>query len=111
VQVSDSAERRARRKLLAEAYSHLPARETLQAATDLERTRMQRASQSEQMMLQKGSLAVAVLSQVPREDDNNKPLFAGARELLQEILNKGIAQVREMGDEEADESADEDEPE
>ena len=40
---------------------------------------MQHAAQTEQMALQKGSLAVAVLSQVPRDDENNKPLFADAR--------------------------------
>lgn len=73
--MSDSAERRARRKLLAEAYSNLPSREVLQAATDLERAKAQSLSQSEQMALQKGSLAVAILSQIPREDDHNKPLF------------------------------------
>ena len=58
--MSDSAERRAKRKLLAQAYSSLPSREVLQAASELERARMQHASQTEQMALQKGSLAVAV---------------------------------------------------
>ena len=71
----DSADRRARRKLLAEAYSSLPSREVLQAAAELESAKMQRASQSEQMALQKGSLAVAILSQVPRDDENNRPVF------------------------------------
>ena len=100
----DSAERRARRKLLTEAYNRLPTREALQAAADLERARMQRASQTEQMALQKGSLAVAVLSQVPRDNEENKPLFAEARNLLHEILRRGLAQLEEaeeeMGDEE-----------
>jgi len=102
--MSDSAERRARRKLLAEAYNSLPTREALQAAADLERVRMQRASQTEQMALQKGSLAVAVLSQVPRDNEENKPLFAEARNLLHEILRRGLAQLDEAeegsGDEE-----------
>jgi hypothetical protein len=96
--MADSAERRARRKLLAEAYSSLPSREVLQAAADLERAKAQRTSQAEQVALQKGSLAVAVLSQVPRDDENNKPLFADARNLLHEILKRGVAQLEQIDD-------------
>lgn len=51
---------------------------------------MQSVSQSEQMALQKGSLAVAILSQVPRDDEHNKPLFAEARNLLLAIIKKGL---------------------
>ena len=40
--MADSAERRARRKLLAEAYNHLPSRETLSAAAQLERAEIRR---------------------------------------------------------------------
>jgi hypothetical protein len=101
--VSESAERRARRKLLAEAYNSLPSRETLQAAAELERVRMQRASQNEQMALQKGSLAVAVLSQVPRDNEENKPIFSEARNLLHEILRRGLIQL-ETSDDEDDET-------
>lgn len=84
--MSDSAERRAQRKFLAEAYPTLPSRQTLAAATDLERAKMQRARQNEQFALQKGSLCVAVLSQLPRDIDDNKPVFTAARELLAEVL-------------------------
>lgn len=98
--MSDSAERRARRKLLAEAYSNLPSREVLQAATELERAKMQRSSQSEQMALQKGSLAVAILSQVPRDDEHNKPIFLEARNLLAAILRNGVSRL--AGEEEED---------
>jgi hypothetical protein len=104
--VTDSAERRARRKLLADAYKSLPTREMLQAATELERAKMQRMSQSEQMALQKGSLAVAVLSQVPRDNEENKPLFTEARNLLHEILAKGLAQLQELPKEDEDEDED-----
>lgn len=104
---TDSAERRARRKLLAEAYSSLPSREALQAAAELERVRMQRASQNEQTALQKGSLAVAILSQVPRDDENNKPLFIDARNLLQGILKRGIALFEQPDSDDDDESGDE----
>ncbi len=100
--MSDSAERRARRKLLAEAYSSLPSRETLQAAADLERAKLQRAGQNEQMALQKGSLAVAVLSQVPRDNEENKPIFTEARNLLHEILKRGLEQLRKSIEEEAE---------
>ena len=106
--MSDSADRRARRKLLAEAYSNLPSRELLQAAAELERARMQRANQTDQLTLQKGSLAVAILSQVPRDDEQNKPIFVEARNLLQGILKKGIAQLNEPNeDEEGDEESEE----
>lgn len=101
--MSDSAERRARRKLLAEAYGHLPSRETLLAATELERSKMQRASQSEQLAVQRGSLAVAVLSQVPRDNEENKPLFAEARNLILEILKRGLAQLQESAEEDEEE--------
>lgn len=94
--MTDSAERRARRKLLAQAYNSLPSREVLQAAADLERARIQRTGQNEQTALQKGSLAVAVLSQVPRDDEHNRPLFVDARNLLHEILTKGILQLQKM---------------
>lgn len=80
--MSDSSERRARRKLLAEAYNRLPSRETLQAASELERAKAQRLSQGEQIALQKGSLAVAVLAQLPRDNEENKPIFVQARNLL-----------------------------
>jgi hypothetical protein len=106
--MSDSAERRARRKLLAEAYSNLPSREALQAAAEFERVKMQRTSQNEQMALQKGSLAVAILSQIPRDDENNKPLFADARSLLQGILKRGIAQL-EVRDEDGEDAEEDDE--
>jgi hypothetical protein len=104
---SDSAERRARRKLLAEAYNRLPTREALQAAADLERAKMQGASQNEQFALQKGSLAVAVLSQVPRDNEENKPLFTAARELLHEILRRGLVQAQKA--EESDEEPEDEE--
>lgn len=103
--MSDSSERRARRKLLAEAYSQLPSRETLHAAAELERVRMQRAVQDEQFALQRGSLAVAVLSQVPRDNEENRPLFLEARKLLLEILKRGVAQL-EQSTEDDDEAAD-----
>ncbi len=107
--MSDSGERRARRKLLADAYNRLPSRETLQAAAELERVRMQRDSQHEQMALQKGSLAVAVLSQVPRDNEENKPLFTEARDLLHEILKRGLEQIRAI-DEEVDDEQEEEVP-
>lgn len=96
----DSAERRARRKLLAEAYNRLPSRETLSAAAELERAKMQRAVQDEQFALQRGSLAVAVLSQVPRDNEENKPLFAEARCMLLEVLKRGVAQLQQQDDDE-----------
>lgn len=102
----DSAERRARRKLLAEAYNHLPSRETLSAATELERAKIQRTVQDEQFALQRGSLAVAVLSQVPRDNEENRPLFAEARNLLLEVLKRSIAHLQEPDDTE-DETEDE----
>ncbi len=105
---SESAERRARRKFLAEAYNKLPSRETLHAAAELERTKMQRAVQDEQSALQRGSLAVAVLSQVPRDNEENKPLFAEARSLLLEILKRGatLASDSDEDDEEAEDEGD-----
>lgn len=59
---------------------------------------------------QKGSLAVAVLSQVPRDDEQNKPIFGDARNLLQAILKKGLVLLEEdeeeiEDDDEADEAA------
>jgi len=77
----DSAARRARRKLLAEAYSSLPSRETLAAAADLERAKAQRAIQDEQFALQRGSLAVAVLSQVPRGQRGESSTLCGGTQL------------------------------
>lgn len=100
--MSESAQRRARRRLLAEAYGSLPSREVLQAATELERAKMQRASQDVQMALQQGSLAVAILSQVPRDNEENKPIFVEARNLLQAILKKGIATLEGLADDEDD---------
>jgi len=101
----ESAERRAQRQLLAEAYKRLPSRETLSAAAELERAKMQRAVQDEQFALQRGSLAVAVLSQVPRDNEENRPLFAEARNLLLEVLKRSSAQLQES--DEADEDDDE----
>jgi hypothetical protein len=101
--LSDSAERRAKRKLIAGAYNSFPSREILQAATEFEKVKAQRQSQSEQSAIQKGSLAVAILSQVPRDDEHNKPLFVDARSLLQGILKKGLANLEEPDDDEEDE--------
>jgi hypothetical protein len=100
---SDSAKRRARRKLLAEVYDSLPSREALNAAADLERVKMQRASQSETFAVQKGSLCVAVLSQVPRDNEENKPVFAAAREVLIEILKREHVRLQTTDDEDTDE--------
>ena len=98
----DSAERRARRKILAEAYSQLPSRETLQAAAELERAKVQRAIQDEQFALQRASLAVAVLSQIPRDNEENRPLFAEARTLLHEVLRRSVEQTKRRDDEESE---------
>jgi hypothetical protein len=106
----DSAERRARRKILAEAYNRLPSRETLSAAAELERAKMQRAVQDEQFALQRGSLAVAVLSPVPRDNEDNRPLFSEARNLLLEVLKRSVAQLQEPDDEDGDEEAEDEEP-
>jgi hypothetical protein len=105
--VVDSAERRARRKLLAEAYNNLPSRETLSAAAELERAKIQRKAQDEQFALQRGSLAVAVLSQVPRDNEDNRPLFTEARNLLLEVLKRSVAQVQEPEETDDDEPDDE----
>jgi hypothetical protein len=78
--MSDSSERRALRKLQAEGYRYLPSREVLQAATVLEQAKAQRAVQEAQLAVQRGSLAVAVLSQVPRDIEENKRVFATARD-------------------------------
>lgn len=106
----DSAERRARRKILAEAYNRLPSRETLSAAAELERAKMQRAVQDEQFALQRGSLAVAVLSQIPRDNEDNRPLFSEARNLLLEVLKRSVAQLQEFDIENGDEEAEDEEP-
>lgn len=100
----DSAERRARRKLLAEAYSRLPSRETLQAAAELERAKMQRGVQDEQFALQRASLAVAVLSQIPRDNEENKPLFSEARTLLLEVLKKSAERLQHEEQDDEDEA-------
>lgn len=105
----DSAARRARRKFLAEAYNSLPSRETLAAAAELERAKAQRAVQDEQFALQRGSLAVAVLSQIPRDNEENRPLFTEARALLFEVLKRGIEQLQSSGDEELDDDEEPDE--
>ncbi len=68
---------------------------------------MQRAVQDEQFALQRGSLAVAVLSQVPRDNEDNRPLFAEARKLLLEVLKRSAAQVQEH--DEGDEALEEEE--
>ncbi|MGB8909421.1 MAG: hypothetical protein WCC84_11800 [Candidatus Cybelea sp.] len=67
---------------------------------------MQRAVQDEQFALQRGSLAVAVLSQVPRDNEENKPLFAEARRMLLEVLKRGVAQLQIL-DEDDEEAEDE----
>jgi hypothetical protein len=99
---SESALRRAKRRLTAEAYKHLPSREVLQAATQLEQVKLQRQVQSEQLILQKASLAVAVLSQVPRDHEDNKPSFGTARLLLEGCLKHAL-EMLERGDEPDDE--------
>ncbi len=80
---------------MAEAYNRLPSRETLQAATQLEQTKMQRAMQNDQLTLQKASLAVAVLSQIPRDNEENKPAFALSRELLVACLTKALERLQQ----------------
>ncbi len=67
---------------------------------------MQRAVQDEQFALQRGSLAVAVLSQVPRDNEENRPLFVEARKLLLEVLKRGVAQVEETESDEQPEDED-----
>lgn len=63
-------------------------------------------AQSEQMALQKGSLAVAVLSQLPRDNEENKPLFTEARDHLHAILRQGLEHLQ--ADDEDDIGLDED---
>ncbi len=57
------------------------------------------------LQLQRGSLAVAVLSQVPRDNEENRPLFTEARNMLLEVLKRGVARLSE---EDAEEELDED---
>lgn len=105
----ESSERRAQRKLMADAYRFMPSREVLQAATHLEQAKTEGRTREEQLAVQKGSLAVAVLSQIPRDIEENKPVFHAARELLIEILRTGLASLRDLGGH--DLGADEDDPE
>jgi hypothetical protein len=83
----ESPRRRALRKLEAKFYSGLPARDVLQAATQLEQAKIERATRDGQLGLQSGSLCIAVLSQLPRDKDELKPLFQKANDLLAEILD------------------------
>lgn len=68
---------------------------------------MQRSAQTEQLTVQKASLAVAVLSQIPRDNEENKPIFAAARELLLESVKEALAELRERRAEKAKEAEDE----
>jgi hypothetical protein len=68
---------------------------------------MQRAVQDEQFALQRGSLAVAVLSQVPRDNEENRTLFVEARQMLLEVLRRGLMQLRESEEESDQEIEDE----
>jgi len=106
----ESPERRAQRKLEARAYRFLPSREILQAATQLEQAKMERATREGQLAVQEGSLAVAVLSQIPRDVDDNRSVFAAARALLEGILKKGRARL-ESADEDDEIESDDDQEE
>jgi hypothetical protein len=66
-----------------------------QAATQLEQAKIERATRDGQLGLQRGSLCIAVLSQLPRDKDELKPLFQKANELLSEILDTERARMRE----------------
>jgi hypothetical protein len=91
----EAPRRRALRKLEAKFYNSLPARDVLQAATQLEQAKIERATRDGQLGLQRGSLCIAVLSQLPRDKDELKPLFQKANELLSEILDTERARMRE----------------
>lgn len=107
----NSADRRAQRALEARAYRYLPSREVLQAAAQLEQAKMERATRDSQLTLQAGSLAVAVLSQVPREPEENKPVFVAARKLLVEILQRAQATLESPDPDDDELGADEAEAE
>jgi hypothetical protein len=91
----ESPRRRALRKLEAKFYNSLPARDVLQQATQLEQVKIERATRDGQLGLQRGSLCIAVLSQLPRDKDELKPLFQKANELLGEILDTERARMHE----------------
>jgi hypothetical protein len=91
----ESPRRRALRKLEAKFYNNLPARDVLQAATQLEQAKIERATRDGQLGLQRGSLCIAVLSQLPRDKEELKPLFQKANELLSEILDTERARMQE----------------
>jgi hypothetical protein len=91
----ESPKRRALRKLKAELYNSLPARDVLHAATQLEQAKIERATRDGQLGLQRGSLCIAVLSQLPRDKDELKPLFQKANDLLGEILDTERTRMHE----------------
>lgn len=91
----ESPRRRAIRKLEAKFYNSLPARDVLQAATQLEQAKIERATRDGQLGLQRGSLCIAVLSQLPRDKDELKPLFQKANEFLNEILDTERSRMHE----------------
>jgi hypothetical protein len=93
--MTDSSRRRALRRLEAKFYNSLPARDVLQAATQLEQAKIERATRDGQLGLQRGSLCIAVLSQLPRDKEELKPLFQKANELLSEILDTERARMHE----------------
>lgn len=111
--MAESAKRRALRKLEARFYNTLPARDVLQTATQLEQAKIERATRDAQLALQRGSLCVAVLSQLPRDKDELKPLFQKANDFLNEILDIERERMHESlkEDEDVDESAELDESE
>jgi hypothetical protein len=93
--MTDSSRRRALRKLESKFYNGLPARDVLQAATQLEQAKIERATRDGQLGLQRGSLCIAVLSQLPRDKEELKPLFQKATELLSEILDMERTRMHE----------------
>ncbi len=105
--MTESAKRRALRKLEAKFYSSLPTRDVLQAATQLEQARIERATRDGQLSLQRGSLCVAVLSQLPRDKDELKPLFQKANDFLAEILDIERTRMQEALSEEQELQEDE----
>jgi hypothetical protein len=98
-----AATRRLRREL-----AGLPSADQLRELQNLERQREGERNSKTQQSLQAGSLALALISQAPREVRENEPLFAKARQVLDGLLDQTIEALAALN---APEAAEEDDDE
>lgn len=90
-----SAEARAERKMLARLYASMPTKDTFEAATRYEQTKMQAAQMSATSIFQLATFMGQIAGNLPPTEERNRHLADKARTFIDKYIDEANIQLEE----------------